>query len=292
VAARFGYFDEWFDEAAFSNTNLKRDVHFAALTGKGIYVILFTVILSAAGGAPQFSTPFRGPFMIRLKDVEMVYENGTRAIQGITLTIEDGEFVFLVGPSGSGKSTIIKLLTGEVEPYAGRIMINGFSTSNISERQIPLMRRTLGVIFQDFRLIDKKTVYDNLAFVMRAVGSSAKEIRQRIPYVLELVGLESKAYSYPTELSGGEQQRVAIARALVNNPNTVIADEPTGNLDPERSLELMDLLVKINALGTTMVVVTHEKNLVDRFGKRVITIDSGHVINDSVGGYVGGHIHG
>ena len=230
--------------------------------------------------------------MIRLKDVEMEYENGTRAIQGITLTIEDGEFVFLVGPSGSGKSTIIKLLTGEVEPYAGRIMINGFSTSNISERQIPLMRRTLGVIFQDFRLIDKKTVYDTLAFVMRAVGASAKEIRQRIPYVLELVGLESKAYSYPTELSGGEQQRVAIARALVNNPNTVIADEPTGNLDPERSLELMDLLVKINALGTTMVVVTHEKNLVDRFGKRVITIDSGHVINDSVGGYVGGHIHG
>ena len=154
------------------------------------------------------------------------------------------------------------------------------------------MRRTLGVIFQDFRLIEKKTVYDNLAFVMRAVGASAKESRQRIPYVLELVGLENKAYSYPTELSGGEQQRVAIARALVNNPNTVIADEPTGNLDPERSLELMDLLVKINALGTTMVVVTHEKNLVDRFGKRVVTIDSGHVINDSVGGYVGGHIHG
>lgn len=230
--------------------------------------------------------------MIRLKDVEMVYENGTKAIQGITLTIEDGEFVFLVGPSGSGKSTIIKLLTGEVEPCAGRIMINGFSTSNISDRQIPLMRRTLGVIFQDFRLIEKKTVYDNLAFVMRAVGASARESRQRIPYVLELVGLENKARSYPTELSGGEQQRVAIARALVNNPNTIIADEPTGNLDPERSLELMDLLVKINALGTTMVVVTHEKNLVDRFGKRVITIESGHVINDSVGGYVGGHIHG
>ena len=230
--------------------------------------------------------------MIRLKDVEMVYENGTKAIQGITLTIEDGEFVFLVGPSGSGKSTIIKLLTGEVEPCAGRIMINGFSTSNISDRQIPLMRRTLGVIFQDFRLIEKKTVYDNLAFVMRAVGASARESRQRIPYVLELVGLENKARSYPTELSGGEQQRVAIARALVNNPNTIIANEPTGNLDPERSLELMDLLVKINALGTTMVVVTHEKNLVDRFGKRVITIESGHVINDSVGGYVGGHIHG
>ena len=230
--------------------------------------------------------------MIRLKDVEMEYDNGTRAIKGITLTIEDGEFVFLVGPSGSGNSTIIKLLTGEVEPCAGRIMINGFSVSNISEKQIPLMRRTLGVIFQDFRLIEKKTVYDNLAFVMRAVGASPKEIRKRIPYVLELVGLGKKADSYPTELSGGEQQRVAIARALVNNPNTIIADEPTGNLDPERSLELMSLLVKINELGTTVVVVTHEKDLVDRFGKRVVTIDSGHVVNDSVGGYVGGHIHG
>ena len=197
-----------------------------------------------------------------------------------------------MGPSGSGKSTIIKLLTGEVEPNAGRVRVNGFSTRNISERQIPLMRRTLGVIFQDFRLIEKKTVYDNLSFVMRAVGASAKESRKRIPYVLELVGLEKKAYSYPDELSGGEQQRVAIARALVNNPATIIADEPTGNLDPERSLELMDLLVKINELGTTMVVVTHEKDLVDRFGKRVITIDSGRVINDSVGRYVGGHIHG
>ena len=197
-----------------------------------------------------------------------------------------------MGPSGSGKSTIIKLLTGEVEPCAGRIMINGFSVSNISDKQIPLMRRTLGVIFQDFRLIDKKTVYDNLAFVMRAVGAPQKEIRKRIPYVLHLVDLENKANSYPTELSGGEQQRVAIARALVNNPNTIIADEPTGNLDPERSLELMSLLVKINELGTTVVVVTHEKDLVDRFGKRVVTIESGHVINDSVGGYVGGRIHG
>ena len=230
--------------------------------------------------------------LIELKDVEMEYDNGTKAIRGISLRIDPGEFVFLVGPSGSGKSTIIKLLTGEVEPNAGRVRVNGFSTRNISERQIPLMRRTLGVIFQDFRLIEKKTVYDNLAFVMRAVGASARESRQRIPYVLELVGLEDKAHSYPNELSGGEQQRVAIARALVNNPETIIADEPTGNLDPERSLELMDLLVKINQLGTTVVVVTHEKDLVDRFGKRVITIDSGHVINDGVGGYVGGHIHG
>ena len=226
--------------------------------------------------------------MIRLKDVEMEYDNGTRAIKGITLTIEDGEFVFLVGPSGSGKSTIIKLLTGEVEPCAGRIMINGFSVSNISEKQIPLMRRTLGVIFQDFRLIEKKTVYDNLAFVMRAVGASPKEIRKRIPYVLELVGLGKKADSYPTELSGGEQQRVAIARALVNNPNTIIADEPTGNLDPERSLELMSLLVKINELGTTVLVVTHEKNLVNRFAKRVVAIEDGRIISDETGGYYNG----
>ena len=226
--------------------------------------------------------------MIRLKDVEMEYDNGTRAIKGITLTIEDGEFVFLVGPSGSGKSTIIKLLTGEVEPCAGRIMINGFSVSNISEKQIPLMRRTLGVIFQDFRLIEKKTVYDNLAFVMRAVGASPKEIRKRIPYVLELVGLEKKADQYPGELSGGEQQRVAIARALVNNPSMIIADEPTGNLDPQRSLEIMMLLERINELGTTLLVVTHEKSLVNRFSKRVVAIENGRIISDETGGYYNG----
>ena len=229
--------------------------------------------------------------MIRLKDVEMEYPNGTRAIRGISTTIEDGEFVFLVGPSGSGKSTIIKMLTGEEIPTAGRIMINGFSVNNIAERQIPMMRRTLGIIFQDFRLIEKKTVYETLEFVMRAVGMPMKEIKNRIAYVLLLVGLEQKAESYPNELSGGEQQRVAIARALVNNPSTIIADEPTGNLDPERSMEIMTLLVKINQLGTTVLVVTHEKDLVNKFGKRVITIDKGCIINDSVGGYVGGHIH-
>ena len=229
--------------------------------------------------------------MIRLKDVEMEYPNGTRAIRGISTIIEDGEFVFLVGPSGSGKSTIIKMLTGEEIPTAGRIMINGFSVNNIAERQIPMMRRTLGIIFQDFRLIEKKTVYENLEFVMRAVGMPMKEIKNRIAYVLLLVGLEQKAESYPNELSGGEQQRVAIARALVNNPSTIIADEPTGNLDPERSMEIMTLLVKINQLGTTVLVVTHEKDLVNKFGKRVITIDKGCIINDSIGGYVGGHIH-
>ena len=173
--------------------------------------------------------------MIRLKDVEKTYENGTEALQGISFTIEDGEFVFLVGPSGSGKSTIIKLLTGEVIPTAGRVMVNGFSMSRISDRQIPYMRRTIGVIFQDFRLIPKKTVFDNLSLAMRAVGATPRDIRTRIPYVLELVGLKGMEDRYPDELSGGEQQRVAIARALVNNPSTIVADEPTGNLDPNRS---------------------------------------------------------
>ena len=223
--------------------------------------------------------------MIRLKDVEKTYENGTKALQGISFTIEDGEFVFLVGPSGSGKSTIIKLLTGEVIPTAGRVMVNGFSMSRISDRQIPYMRRTIGVIFQDFRLIPKKTVIDTLSLAMRAVGATPRDIRTRIPYVLELVGLKGMEDRYPDELSGGEQQRVAIARALVNNPSTIVADEPTGNLDPNRSLEIMTLLERINALGTTVVVVTHERDLVNHFDKRVIMIDHGQVNGDGVGTY-------
>ena len=223
--------------------------------------------------------------MIRLKDVEKTYENGTKALQGISFTIEDGEFVFLVGPSGSGKSTIIKLLTGEVIPTAGRVMVNGFSMSRISDRQIPYMRRTIGVIFQDFRLIPKKTVFDNLSLAMRAVGATPRDIRTRIPYVLELVGLKGMEDRYPDELSGGDQQRVAIARALVNNPSTIVADEPTGNLDPNRSLEIMTLLERINALGTTVVVVTHERDLVNHFDKRVIMIDHGQVNGDGVGTY-------
>ena len=223
--------------------------------------------------------------MIRLKDVEMEYPNGTRAIRGISAAIEDGEFVFLVGPSGSGKSTIIKMLTGEEVPTAGRIMINGFSVSNIAERQVPMMRRTLGVIFQDFRLIGDKSVYENVAFAMRVIGAPEKEIRKRVPYVLELVGLETKGRRLPNELSGGEQQRVAIARALVNNPSVIIADEPTGNLDPARSLEIMMLLEQINALGTTVLVVTHERELVNRFTKRVVAINEGRIISDGMDGY-------
>ena len=221
--------------------------------------------------------------MIRLSDVVKEYESGTTALKGISLRIEDGEFVFLVGPSGSGKSTIIKLLTGEIVPTSGQIAVNGFSLTNIAERQIPLLRRSVGVIFQDFRLIEKKTVYENLGFAMRAVGSSPREIKKRIPYVLELVGLEEKTDRYPNELSGGEQQRVAIARALINNPSTIIADEPTGNLDPARSLEIMRLLERINQLGTTMVVVTHEKDLVNQFKKRVVTPEQGVITSDGDG---------
>ena len=223
--------------------------------------------------------------MIRLSDVVKEYESGTTALKGISLRIEDGEFVFLVGPSGSGKSTIIKLLTGEIVPTAGRVMVNGFSMSRIAEKQIPYMRRTIGVIFQDFRLIGNKTVRDNLALAMRAVGASPRELKNRIPYVLELVGLADKENSYPDQLSGGEQQRVAIARALVNNPSTIVADEPTGNLDPGRSLEIMTLLERINALGTTVIVVTHERGLVNHFNKRIILLNDGQVIGDGLGSY-------
>ena len=196
--------------------------------------------------------------MIRLKDVEMEYPNGTRAIRGISAAIEDGEFVFLVGPSGSGKSTIIKMLTGEEVPTAGRIMINGFSVSNIAERQVPMMRRTLGVIFQDFRLIEKKTVYENLEFVMRAVGMPKKEIKQRITYVLQLVGLEKKAENFPSELSGGEQQRVAIARAVAKNPKILLCDEPTGALDYHTGKQVLRILQDMSRKrGATVVIVTH-----------------------------------
>ena len=223
--------------------------------------------------------------MIRLIDVHKEYENGTEALKGMDLRIDDGEFVFLVGPSGSGKSTIIKLLTGEVRATSGRVMVNGYNLGNIRNWQIPYMRRTLGVIFQDFRLIDKKTVGQNLEFAMRVIGASRREMRRRIPYVLDLVGLKDKLDAHPNELSGGEQQRVAIARALINNPQMIMADEPTGNLDPQRSLEIMTLLERINSMGTTMLIVTHEKELVNRFSKRVVAIENGKMISDGQGGY-------
>ena len=223
--------------------------------------------------------------MIEFTNVTKSYSVGTKALKGVSMQIEDGEFAFLVGPSGSGKSTIIKLVTGELKPTSGTVHVNGYSLERIRKREIPYMRRTVGVVFQDFRLIENKTVYDNVAFAMRVIGAREREIRERVPYVLDLVGLETKSRRHPGELSGGEQQRLAIARALVNNPSTIIADEPTGNLDPARSLEIMSLLQEINNLGTTMLVVTHEKDLVERFPKRVIVIDNGLVVSDGMDGY-------
>ena len=224
--------------------------------------------------------------MVQMNDVRMVYQSsGTVALDGVDLSINEGEFVFLVGPSGSGKTTIMKLITGEIRPKGGQIVVNDFDLSRIKRRKLPKLRRTLGVIFQDYRLIENMNVYDNVAFAMRVVGASNKEIKKRVPYVLELVGLEGREKRMPNELSGGEQQRVAIARALVNSPRMIVADEPTGNLDPVRSLELMLLFEKINEMGTTILVVTHEKELVNAFSKRVITIDNGHVISDGMDGY-------
>ena len=223
--------------------------------------------------------------MIEFTDVEKSYSVGTQALRGVSLQIEDGEFVFLVGPSGSGKSTIIKLITGELKPTAGAVHVNGYSLERIRKREIPYMRRTVGVVFQDFRLINNMTVYENVAFAMRVIGAREKEIKERVPYVLDLVGLSDKEKRHPNELSGGEQQRLAIARALVNNPSTIIADEPTGNLDPTRSYEIMELLQEINNLGTTMLVVTHAQDLVESFNKRVIAIDEGVVVSDGMEGY-------
>ena len=218
--------------------------------------------------------------MIRFSNVTKTYPNGTQALKGLSFELKDGDFAFLVGPSGAGKSTILSLLTAEEGLTSGNLVVNGYNLNTIRPRQVPYLRRSLGIVFQDFRLIQNKTVYDNLAFAMRVIGASTKEMRKRIPYVLDLVGLADKQDRYPDELSGGEQQRVAIARALVNNPSTIIADEPTGNLDPDRSLEIMTLLEMINALGTTMLVVTHERGLVNHFKRRVIHIDDGRVVND------------
>ena len=223
--------------------------------------------------------------MIEFTDVVKSYREGNDALKGVSMQIEDGEFCFLVGPSGSGKSTIIKLITGELKPTSGSVHVNGYSLDRIRKREIPYLRRTVGVVFQDFRLISKMTVYDNVAFAMRVVGAREREIKERVPYVLNLVGLSSKEHRHPGELSGGEQQRLAIARALINNPSTIIADEPTGNLDPQMSFDIMSLLQEINNLGTTMLVVTHAKDLVERFSKRTIVINDGLIVSDGMEGY-------
>ena len=225
--------------------------------------------------------------MIKMKNVRKSYENGAVALQGIDLEVEEGEFVFLVGPSGSGKSTVVKLLTGEITATSGQIEVNGFDLTKIRRSKLPKLRRTIGIIFQDFRLIEEKTVYENVAFALRVIGARNKTIRERVDYVLGLVDMPGKRGRLPRELSGGEQQRVAIARALANNPKLIIADEPTGNIDPELSRELMALLVEINKKGTTVLVVTHEEELVNEFNKRVVVIKDGKVVRDGTGGYYG-----
>ncbi len=226
--------------------------------------------------------------MIELENVSKSYSQGIPALNDVSLEIGEGEFVFVVGDSGSGKSTLIKLLLKEIEPTSGRIVIDGIDIRKIPRRKIPMLRRNIGCVFQDFRLLKDRNVYDNVAFAQRVVGASNRSIRQKVPVMLSMVGLAAKYRSYPRQLSGGEQQRVAIARALVNNPGILLADEPTGNLDNNNAWEIMSLLDQINARGTTVVVVTHNLEIVRGMGKRVITIQKGTVVSDSLaddGGY-------
>ena len=222
--------------------------------------------------------------MIEFKGVHKVYDNGTKALKDVNLRIDKGEFVFIVGASGAGKSTFLKLIMREEVANAGEVIVNDFKLSKLKRREIPYLRRTMGIVFQDFRLINNMNVFDNVAFAMRVIGASQREVRKRVPYILGLVGLQNKARNYPMELSGGEQQRVGLARALVNNPALIIADEPTGNIDPELSYELVELLNEINRRGTTVLMVTHERDLVRMFNRRVIEIREGCVVSDSTQG--------
>ncbi|MCI7259565.1 MAG: cell division ATP-binding protein FtsE [Ruminococcus sp.] len=225
--------------------------------------------------------------MVEMRDVSVVYSGGVDALHNVNLKINDGDFAFVVGPSGAGKSTMIKLILKEINPSSGTVFVNGYHLGKLKQRQVPALRRTIGFVFQDFRLIPSMTVYENIAFVLRVIDAPISYIKKRVAYVIDLVGLQDKAKNYPNELSGGEMQRVAIARALVNDPQLIIADEPTGNIDPELSYEIVDLLREINECGTTILMVTHEHNLVRYFGGRIITIQQGRIVFDEV---VGGNL--
>lgn len=220
--------------------------------------------------------------MVELKNVSVTYSSGVDALNNVSLKINDGDFAFVVGSSGAGKSTMIKLLLKEIDATSGVVTVNGYNLGKLKKRKIPEFRRTLGFVFQDFRLIPSMTVYENIAFVLRVIDAPIKYIRKRVPYVISLVGLHAKTNSYPDELSGGEKQRVAIARALVNDPQLIIADEPTGNIDPELSYEIVELLKSINDQGTTILMVTHEHDLVRHFGGRIINITEGEIVFDEV----------
>ncbi len=225
--------------------------------------------------------------MIELKNVTKSYPNGVHALNRVSLAIEDGEFIYIIGPTGSGKSTIIKILNGEEVPDSGLVLVDGVDVGSLKHRKVPYYRRNIGCVFQDYRLLPTLTVQENIAFALEVLGISKKEIQSRVDEVLELVDLKNKARAYPNELSGGQQQRVTIGRAIANNPKLLIADEPTGNLDPEKSLEIIALLEKINQLGTTVLMVTHDIVLVEKFKKRTVTLDQGYVVKDSKkGGYI------
>jgi len=225
--------------------------------------------------------------MIIFSNVSKVYENGSTALDNISFYIERGEFVFIVGPSGAGKSTLIKLLMHEKTATSGEVIINDVNVSALKQNEIPYLRRSMGVVFQDFRLLPNKTVYENVSFAMEIIGASRREIRRQVPNVLSLVGLSHKAKALPTQLSGGEQQRVALARAIVNNPSFLIADEPTGNLNPKTAQEIVELLDAINKRGTTVIMATHAKDIVDQMKKRVIAIEDGVIVRDEARGVYG-----
>ena len=218
--------------------------------------------------------------MIELENVSMTYPGGNQALKNVNINIEKGEFVFIVGSSGSGKTTLFRLLLKELDPTEGNITVAGYDYGKIKRKDIPKVRRRIGVVFQNFRLLKDRTIYENVAFAQRVIQTPARYIRRRVPAMLTLVGLADKYKSYPKELSGGEQQRVAMARALVNNPDIILADEPTGNLDPENSWEIMKLLDEINKRGTTVLVVSHNMEIVEAMKKRVITLQQGHVVSD------------
>lgn len=225
--------------------------------------------------------------MLEMIDVSKIYPGGSVALQDINVRIEQGEFVFIVGPSGAGKSTFFKMLFREVLPSSGKVIVNGHDLVKMTDKEIPYFRRQLGIVFQDYRLLPDRTVYDNVAFAMQVIETPYRKIKRRVNDVLDLVGLRKRAHAYPTELSGGEQQRIAIARAIVNDPILLIADEPTGNLDPETSWEIMDIFREVNESGTTIVMATHDREIVDEMEKRVIAIEHGHIVRDDAKGVYG-----
>lgn len=227
--------------------------------------------------------------MIEFRDVYKEYPDGTHALNGVSFTIQDGEFLFLIGPSGAGKSTVEKLIWREETPTSGQVLVDGVDVTEIPKNQIPFLRRKIGVVFQDYRLLSQKNVFENIAFAMEVVGAPDALIQKRVPVVLEIVGLQSRANSFPNELSGGEQQRVALARAIVNTPKLLIADEPTGNLDPKNTVEMMKILKLLNQKGTTVIVTTHDRALVNVMNRRVIELHKGRIVRDELNG---GYGHG